>query len=192
MRVRNATLADVPRLVELMRANATAAQWSEQQFAKMVEEGDRWRVILVVEADLRAESTGAVAEERIPRFARNDNRTGPGKPLRDADDARVEAFAVAKRIEPECEIENIIVNPERQRRGLGERLLGELLNCLRGKACEAVFLEVRESNLPARGLYEKFGFREVGRRVKYYVQPQEDAVVYRFCWTSIASGMVQT
>jgi [ribosomal protein S18]-alanine N-acetyltransferase len=159
MRVRTATLEDVPRLVALLRANATAAQWTEEQFAKMFEEGEGRRVILVIEA---------------------------------TQIMRVEGFAVAHEIGPECEIENIVVNPERQRRGFGQNLLKELLNRVRINACEAVFLEVRESNRAARGLYEKCGFQEVGRRVKYYVQPQEDAVVYRFCWTAIASGMVQT
>jgi ribosomal-protein-alanine N-acetyltransferase len=43
----------------------------------------------------------------------------------------------------------------------------------------AVFLEVRESNLPAQRLYEAIGFREVGRRRRYYQRPVEDAVVLR-------------
>lgn len=43
---------------------------------------------------------------------------------------------------------------------------------------EAVFLEVRESNMAARRLYEKLGFAETGRRRGYYANPPEDAVLY--------------
>jgi len=207
MRVRTAELEDVPQLVALLRANPTAARWTEEQFAKMVEDGEGPRVILVFGAEVRVEGIGAASQKQTPfdrrrassRFARNDNSVRSDNPEReDADPPKnaaevcVQGFAVANTIGPECEVENIVVNPQRQRHGLGQTLLRELLNHLRGKACEAVFLEVRESNRPARGLYEKCGFREVGRRVKYYVQPQEDAVVYRFCWALIASGMVQT
>jgi ribosomal-protein-alanine N-acetyltransferase len=39
-------------------------------------------------------------------------------------------------------------------------------------------LEVRESNASARGLYEKQGFREAGRRRGYYTDPVEDAILY--------------
>jgi ribosomal-protein-alanine N-acetyltransferase len=41
-----------------------------------------------------------------------------------------------------------------------------------------IFLEVRESNLPARRLYEKHGFHETGRRRGYYQNPAEDAILY--------------
>jgi [ribosomal protein S18]-alanine N-acetyltransferase len=45
-------------------------------------------------------------------------------------------------------------------------------------AAPAILLEVRESNLPARRLYEKHGFREVGRRRAYYRDPAEAAILY--------------
>jgi len=42
-----------------------------------------------------------------------------------------------------------------------------------------VYLEVRESNAPARALYAAHGFKEVGRRKQYYRRPVEDAIVLR-------------
>ena len=65
------------------------------------------------------------------------------------------------------------------RRVPSPRLLGELLDSARAKDAAAVFLEVRESNQAARALYEKWAFRESGRRPRYYKDPAEDAILYR-------------
>jgi ribosomal-protein-alanine N-acetyltransferase len=58
-------------------------------------------------------------------------------------------------------------------------LLQEFLALARSRGTEKVFLEVRESNLAARRLYEKSAFSESGRRRFYYREPQEDAIVYQ-------------
>jgi ribosomal-protein-alanine N-acetyltransferase len=89
------------------------------------------------------------------------------------------AFIVARGSGAEWEIENVAVAGAARRRGLGTRLLGELLNRLRARGAESVFLEVRESNHGARALYEKWGFVENGRRAAYYRAPDEDAILYR-------------
>jgi len=65
-----------------------------------------------------------------------------------------------------------------RRRGIGEGLLEEILRRARNDGSPAVWLEVRESNRPALGLYEKHGFSETGRRRGYYAEPVEDAVLY--------------
>lgn len=88
-------------------------------------------------------------------------------------------FLVARDLGPEWEIENIVVASSTQRRGLGTRLVQELLDRVQTQGAQAVFLEVRESNLAARGLYFKLGFVESGRRKSYYGNPQEDAVLYK-------------
>jgi ribosomal-protein-alanine acetyltransferase len=196
MRVRVAIPGDVPRMVELVRATPTGAQWSESQFAKMLASEDPRRVILVLTiAELEEEGTGTFRQQQIPLERRADAHwvrahkprgEGAGEEM-----GRVEGFLVAQLIASECEIENIVVNPEWQRRGCGEALLREFLTCARGAGCEAVYLEVRESNHAARGLYQKCGFREVGRRMKYYAQPQEDAVIYRLRLGGFASETVQ-
>jgi len=91
----------------------------------------------------------------------------------------VQGFLIAQEIAPEWEIENIAIASEARRRGLGTRLLGEFLDHARGKGAHAVFLEVRESNHAARSLYEKWAFIGSGRRIRYYQNPQEDAITYR-------------
>ena len=91
----------------------------------------------------------------------------------------LQGFLVAHEIAPEWEIENIAIAGAARRRGLGTRLLGEFLDRARAEKGTSVFLEVRESNRAARLLYKKWAFVESGRRTGYYVQPQEDAIVYR-------------
>ena len=86
-------------------------------------------------------------------------------------------FLVARHVSREWELENIVVASEAHRRGIGTALLAELLS--HAHAGDAVFLEVRESNSAARGLYAKLGFEESGRRRAYYSNPPEDAVLYR-------------
>lgn len=93
---------------------------------------------------------------------------------------QVRGFLVANSQAGEWEIENIAVIGEARRRGLGSHLLGEFLHQIRSNGASEVFLEVRESNLPARSLYEKWAFIEAGRRKAYYQDPPEDAVILKF------------
>ena len=89
----------------------------------------------------------------------------------------VSGFIVGRQVGPEWEIENIAVTGPARRRGLGTRLLGEFLDFVRSRGGSQVFLEVRESNLAARALYEKWAFVEAGRRKSYYENPTEDALI---------------
>jgi ribosomal-protein-alanine N-acetyltransferase len=95
------------------------------------------------------------------------------------EEAGVQGFIAGKAIDKEWEIENIVVAGPIRRRGFGTRLLQEFLDLARNRGAAAVFLEVRESNLAARPLYEKFAFVENGRRKLYYHDPEEDALVYQ-------------
>ena len=78
----------------------------------------------------------------------------------------------------EAHLLNITVKPENQGRGLGMRLLEELMARAYEMGGRECFLEVRASN-PAYRLYERYGFNEVGRRRDYYpaVGGREDALV---------------
>ena len=87
-------------------------------------------------------------------------------------------FICAQAVAGEWEIENVVVAAGFLRRGIANELLRELIRRAESEAASAILLEVRESNLPARRLYEKHGFREVGRRRVYYQDPADDAVLY--------------
>ena len=95
------------------------------------------------------------------------------------EESGLQGFVIARVQGEEWEIENIAIAGPARRRGLGTRLLGELLDLARAQGAAAVFLEVRESNQAARALYEKWAFLESGHRRRYYRDPEEDAILYR-------------
>jgi ribosomal-protein-alanine N-acetyltransferase len=92
---------------------------------------------------------------------------------------KIHGFVIARCGIDDWEIENIVVAQERRRHGVGGALVQEMLQKALQAGATAVSLEVRESNRPARVLYEKLGFSEAGRRRDYYRNPSEDALLLR-------------
>ncbi len=87
-------------------------------------------------------------------------------------------FVCAQAVAGEWEIENVVVAAGFLRRGIADELMRILIQRAKNDGASALLLEVRESNLAARGLYRKHVFREVGRRPAYYRDPAEDAILY--------------
>ena len=77
----------------------------------------------------------------------------------------------------EAHITTFAVHPRWRRQRIGERLLLAFLDLARDRHAREATLEVRLSNLPARRLYEKYGFRPVGLRPRYYSDNNEDALI---------------
>jgi len=77
---------------------------------------------------------------------------------------------------------NIAVAPAYRRQGVGEKLILDLIRLLQEEKVTCLTLEVRASNEPAIGLYEKLGFVQVGQRPNYYHNPREDALILRKEW----------
>jgi [ribosomal protein S18]-alanine N-acetyltransferase len=77
----------------------------------------------------------------------------------------------------EGHITTFAVDPRWRRRGVGQRLLLALLELAGARRAREATLEVRLSNMPARRLYEKYGFRPVGIRPRYYSDNGEDALI---------------
>ena len=94
----------------------------------------------------------------------------------DDGEGNVLGYAGLHAILDEGYIDNIAVEPAARRHGVASALLDVF--CRYGAANLAFLsLEVRASNQAAISLYEKFGFREVGRRRGYYQNPKEDALI---------------
>jgi ribosomal-protein-alanine N-acetyltransferase len=94
-------------------------------------------------------------------------------------DGQVAGYVVALEAADEGEILNLAVAEGGRRRGLGRALVQAMVASLQDRGVRQVFLEVRDSNAPARALYAAFGFKEVGRRKGYYRRPVEDAIILR-------------
>jgi len=80
-------------------------------------------------------------------------------------------------VPPQAELETIAVAAEGQRRGVCRNLFAVLVGELAIAQAEEVFLEVRASNRAALALYLSLGFKETGRRSRYYIDPVEDALL---------------
>ena len=142
--------------MKLERPSDSAAHWTEQQYR-----------------DLLAPGEGGVRHLVLVDQSEADSPSSPG--------AALLGFLVACQVESEWELENIVVAAGARRTGIGRGLLDALLVEARRTNNSSVFLEVRESNVAARALYEESGFVQVGQRRAYYKSPVEDAVLYR--WT---------
>jgi [ribosomal protein S18]-alanine N-acetyltransferase len=77
-------------------------------------------------------------------------------------------FILSRLAADEAEILSVAVASSRRGKGLARQLLDLNLRRLAGLGTHAVFLEVDEGNAPARALYRRAGFRDVGRREGYY------------------------
>ena len=77
----------------------------------------------------------------------------------------------------EAHITTFAVHPAWRRQRVGERLLLAFLDVATDQRANEATLEVRLSNLAARRLYEKYGFRPVGLRPRYYSDDHEDALI---------------
>ena len=84
---------------------------------------------------------------------------------------KVIGFAVSRQAVDEAEILSIAIDASQRGRGLSRQLLLTHLGHLAGRGVRTIFLEVEENNQPARRLYERAGFGVVGRRERYYRQP---------------------
>lgn len=94
-------------------------------------------------------------------------------------DRGVVGYCIVQVAADEMHIHNLVVAPERRRSGLGRSLLAEALVYAAGAGVDRVFLEVRQSNWAALGLYRAAGFEAVSVRRDYYDRPREDALELR-------------
>ena len=92
-------------------------------------------------------------------------------------DGQVVGMLVAWLIVDEIHIATIATHNDFRRQGIGEKLLMHTLKSAKEEDVVTSFLEVRESNVFARGMYDKFGYVEVGRRKHYYKDNNEDAIL---------------
>lgn len=91
-------------------------------------------------------------------------------------EGEVVGYIIGSLLFDEAEVFNVATKPSLRGKGIGKALMDAFekeMVALEGKKC---FLEVRVSNMPARSLYEKRGYRQIAVRKKYYGDG-EDALV---------------
>lgn len=86
-------------------------------------------------------------------------------------------WCCARLVENEAELLKIGVAGAWRRRSVATALMSCLLDELRRSKVETLRLEVRSQNQGALGFYRRLGFTPVGRRINYYSQPDDDALV---------------
>jgi len=79
----------------------------------------------------------------------------------------------------EADITNVCTAPKARGKGVATGMLTALMEAGKSRGVTEFFLEVRESNAPARSLYTKLGFEEIGLRKNYYEDPKEHAVLMK-------------
>jgi ribosomal-protein-alanine N-acetyltransferase len=151
LRLRRMEEGDLDAVLAIERASDSAPHWERLDYRAALAEGENPALRRVA---LVAEWGGELAGFAIVRLVR-----------------------LAE--ESEAELESIVVSLEKRGQGIGKALLAESLAHAKVAGARSMDLEVRASNTTAVRLYERFGFRETGRRRGYYRYPEDDAVLMR-------------
>ncbi len=86
-------------------------------------------------------------------------------------------YIVLFHIFEEGEVLNLATLPTERNKGIASKLLEYGFDLLKDLGVSRVTLEVRESNMPAKNLYSKYGFSPISVRKNYYTFPLEDGIV---------------
>ena len=92
-------------------------------------------------------------------------------------DGKLVGYAGLWAIFDEGHITNVAVSPDYRRRGIGRAIVATLIDAAEENGLNSFTLEVRESNLPAQGLYKEFNFKSAGIRKGYYLDNGENAII---------------
>ena len=92
-------------------------------------------------------------------------------------DGKLVGLIVVWLLVDEAHVATLATHPDFRRRGIATRLLSYALHNLIAEGARSSFLEVRVSNIVAQEMYRKFGYKESGRRPRYYKDNDEDAIL---------------
>ncbi len=198
--VRPMDMADISQVMEIER-QSFAAMWPQTAFKRELQRNRLARYLVAVEQRLETEDEGACPERSegiAPPPVDTEPPLSPGitqprlgrwlAELKRLFGSEEEPGPLAGR-EPivgfvgvwlsvdEAHIVTIAVPESHRRRGIGELLLIAAIQLAILNDRQVVTLECRVSNETARALYEKYSFRRVGIRPRYYSDNQEDALI---------------
>ena len=93
------------------------------------------------------------------------------------EDEQIIGYAGVWLVLDEAQVTNVAIAPEKRDQGFGHKLMAELMARARERGARRMTLEVRPSNTAALALYKDCGFKDYGRRPRYYQDNGEDAVI---------------
>ncbi len=169
-----ASEAEVKRRLDLTPAAPDLARLDDAAVARLVIRPGREADLPLVER-IERDSFG----DPWPTAALRDelNQDPLRRPLVAEREGRVIGYLMAWRAGDELHVLNLAVAPDERRRGTGTRLLEAALAAAIADGLRLATLEVRIGNAPARSFYVRHGFVESGRRLRYYRDTGEDALI---------------
>ena len=186
--VRPMDLGDISQVMEIER-ESFLNMWPTTAFKRELEHNRLARYLVAVEHQGEADEAMRTVPEPAPRETPIP-RPGLGRWLGElkrlfgdeeeeaaADREPIVGFVGVWLTPDEAHIVTIAVRESHRGRGIGELLLIAAIALARLNEQEVVTLEVRASNQAAQALYEKYGFKRVGVRHRYYYDNHEDAVI---------------
>ena len=168
MLIREATEYYIARILEIEN-EAISPPWTHGSLLNEIYNDDSFFAV-ALSSDPKRNMQNTDCKEAV--------QPGCGKPA-DAWADYVIGFVILRRAADEGELLQVAVDKESQRRGVASKLIESAFSWARSVGIDSIYLEVRESNEAASGLYRKHGFYPVGERKNYYAMPTEDAVVMR-------------
>lgn len=152
--VRTARPQDLDAVARVEAASFDHDPWTAPRLAALLDRGAAWLLV----------ATGA----RDGRSGDSPDADANADAGAEADADVVKGHCLAQVIADEAEILSLATHPHARDQGVGTALLAALGARGRGAGITTIFLDVSEANGPARRLYERGGYREVGRRAGYY------------------------
>jgi [ribosomal protein S18]-alanine N-acetyltransferase len=149
--LRTARASDLDAIVALERETGFAPHWPAAAYAAILDPASPQRCLIVAEADAK-----------LAGFA-----VGLMHPVAAGSPERV------------AELESVAVASNSRRAGIGRALCMAVIEWCREQGATEMVLEVRVSSAGAIALYAALGFTQMGRRPRYYRDPEDDAVVMR-------------
>ncbi|MDI6857094.1 MAG: ribosomal protein S18-alanine N-acetyltransferase [Dehalococcoidia bacterium] len=171
--VRPMTAADIPQAMDIER-ESFPTMWPQTAYARELKNRLARYFVLCEEGNrgVTAEESARPSPWRraMGRFLRKEQEPEPTPEL------IIGVIGLWMMVD-ELHIVTIAVREAFRRQGAGEALLIAAIDFALANKMDAVTLEYRRSNEPARALYDKYGFLNVGVRTRYYSDNNEDAIV---------------
>ena len=176
--VEEMTMADVPRVIEIEKLSYPAT-WPPSAYRKELQD-NRWAHYFVLRDRTLGEtheSMGQESERARRPFPLSLLPSRSAVTVTSIYQPSIIGFAGLWLMVDEAHITTIAIHPDYRGKGLGELELATLIETGYRINAQRVTLEVRVSNYVAQSLYRKYGFREEGKRPRYYSDNQEDALI---------------